>query len=364
MDLVSVFIIGLTAGGLTCLVTQAGLLASALSRQVAVPATPSSQARSRRKASRPNTVMGLQMATNHWPVVYFLAAKVVGYTLLGLLLGLLGSAVQLTPTAQGVMQIAAGLYMLATALNMLNVHPIFRYVVIQPPKALTRLVRNQAKSQEVFAPAILGFMTIFIPCGTTQAMEVLAISSGSPLAGAATMFVYTLGTAPTFFVLGFLATRIRGRLQSAFAAVTVALILILGIFSLDNGLNLLDSPFAPSRVLVGLMNPGSSNVAVSGTPVQGKVTNGVQELTINVTSDSWNGYSPNYFSARSGQPIRLKLVTNNTFGCPRAFTIPSLRIQKILPATGETIIDLPALPVGNLAFRCSMGMSTGLIKIS
>lgn len=78
------------------------------------------------------------------------------------------------------MQFAAGLYMIAVALNLLNIHPIFRYAVIQPPKFLTRRVRNQSKSKELFAPALLGLMTILIPCGTTLAIEALAISTSSP----------------------------------------------------------------------------------------------------------------------------------------------------------------------------------------
>jgi uncharacterized protein len=254
-----------------------------------------------------------------------------------------------------------GLFMLATALNMLNVHPIFRYLVIQPPKALTRLIRNQAKSQEVFTPAILGFMTVFIPCGTTQAMEALAISSASPLLGAAIMFVFVLGTSPTFLVLGFLATRIRGKFQHIFAVATAMLILFLGVVSLDGGLNLLGSPLAPSRVVASVLQLGRPGSGASGTAVQAQMIGGIQELTINADS---HRYSPNYLAAKSGQPLRLRLVTNNNYSCTRAFTIPSLSILKMLPETGETIIDLPPQQSGQLFFTCSMGMYNGTIIIS
>lgn len=78
------------------------------------------------------------------------------------------------------MQVFVAIFMIGTALNILNVHPIFRYFVIQPPKFLTRLVRNQSKSKSLFAPTLLGAFTVLIPCGTTQAMMALAIGYGNP----------------------------------------------------------------------------------------------------------------------------------------------------------------------------------------
>lgn len=139
------------------------------------------------------------------------------------------------------MQIVVAFYMLVTALNMLDVHPIFRYFVIQPPKALTRLARQGAKSESAFAPALLGLLTILIPCGTTQAMEVLAIGSGNAVVGAVVMFLFVLGTSPTFFVLGFVATQLRGPAGKWFTRGAVVLILVLAFVSFNGGLTALGS---------------------------------------------------------------------------------------------------------------------------
>lgn len=362
MNLWVIFLTGLTTGGLTCLAVQGGLLATTLTKQVATPSASRHTKRRSKKHSRSknNEVLtGIQITQNLWPVVYFMSAKLLAYTLLGFVLGALGSVIQITPVMRAVMQMLAGLFMVATALNMFNVHPIFRYAVIQPPKALTRLVRNQAKSQEVFAPAMLGLMTILIPCGTTQAMELLAITSGSPILGALIMFVFVLGTSPTFAVLGFLATRMRGKYQPIFAIAAAVAILFLGIVSLDGGLNLLGSPLAPGRILASLTQPRT--VSASPGIAQANVVDGVQELTI--LAENY-GYSPNYWSAQSGQPIRIRLVTNNSYGCTRAFVIPSMGIQEILPETGEALINLPAPQPGTIYFTCGMGMYNGAIVIS
>jgi sulfite exporter TauE/SafE len=349
-----IFITGLTTGGLTCLAVQGGLLATAIAKPDAAPPKRHSGKKRPAKKHRSENIVIRIYAQQAWPVAYFLLAKLAAYTVLGALLGILGSVVQITPTAQAVLQILVALYMVITALNLLDAHPIFRYFVIQPPKSLTRLVRKGAKSESAFAPALLGLLTVLIPCGTTQAMEVLAISSGSPVIGALVMFFFVLGTSPTFFVLGFVATQLRENAGRWFTWSAAALILALALVSFNGGLTALGSPLTPGRILASLFNGGY------GTPVVAQLVDGRQEVTI--TADN-RGYTPNFFAANTQGPVRLKLITNQTFACSRLFTIPSLGIEKSLPLTGETIVDLPALPAGDLYFSCSMGMYTGLIQI-
>jgi uncharacterized protein len=346
MNLWIIFLTGLTTGGLTCLAVQGGLLATAITKQVQVNQP---QPKRRRAKGVRQSATGVQVSESALPVTAFLTAKLIAHTLLGFLLGALGSAVQLTSTVQVVMQLTAGVFMLGTALNMMNVHPIFRYFVIQPPKFLTRMIRNQAKSQDMFAPALLGLMTIFIPCGTTQAMEILAISSSDPLLGAAIMFAFVLGTSPTFFVLGFIATKIRGKFQSAFVTITAILVLILGIVAIDSALSLMGSPLAPRRVIASLIG--------DVPPVDANMVNGVQEVTIRADN---MGYTPPNWNAQSGAPIRVRLLSENNLSCTRVFTIPSLGIRRDLPLTGEVIIDVPAQTAGDLYFTCGMGMYTGV----
>ncbi len=355
MDYGLIFLTGLTTGGLSCLAVQGGLLATAIGgiNKVAEQVVPTKKRHKSKHHQQPKVEFKLD-PQQAWPVVYFLAAKLAAYTVLGALLGALGSIVQITVTAQAIMQIVVAVYMVITALNLLDVHPIFRYFVIQPPKSLTRFVRKSAKSESAFTPALLGLLTILIPCGTTQAMEVLAIGSGNALVGAVVMFLFVLGTSPTFFVLGFVATQLRGPAGRWFTRGAVALILILAFVSFNGGLTALGSPLAPSRIIASLF-PGSFGIPTPATVVDGK-----QEITMDVSA---KGYTPNYFTAQSGQPIRLKFITNDTFSCARLFTIPSLGIDQELPLTGETVIDLPAQKAGDVYFTCSMGMYSGLIKV-
>lgn len=329
-----VFLTGLTTGGLTCLAVQGGLLATALAQ---------------RTSEAPK---GTPEHSQWMPIGAFLLAKLVVHIALGFWLGVLGSALRITPSAQGILQILVGILMLGSALNLLEVHPIFRYFAFQPPKRLTRLVRQQAKSDDWLAPAFLGMMTILIPCGTTQAMALLAISTGNGLLGAGIMGAFVLGTMPSFVGLGFIASQAKGYFQKAFRYVTAILVLILGGLAIDMGLVLLESPIVPSKIINSLTNPTVYFPA--------KMVSGWQEVNINVVD---YGYTPNHFRAEAGRPIRLRMITDDTYSCGLAFMIPSLNIFEVLPNTGETIISLPPLPEGDLNFMCSMGMYTGVIRV-
>jgi len=174
------------------------------------------------------------------PIVLFLASKLVAYTILGLLLGWLGSALALTPQVRALVQIAIGIFMLGTALRLLNVHPIFRYFNIEPPKKITRYIRRKSKHSDgqFVTPIFLGALTVLIPCGITTAMMALAIGSGSPIAGALIMAAFIIGTSPAFFGLAYFATKLGEKMHEKFLKVAGAVILVLGLFAARERLEL------------------------------------------------------------------------------------------------------------------------------
>ena len=175
MDLFVVFFTGLTMGGLSCLAVQGGLLASSLAYQIEqdlkLQSAPRAQAAGAKL--RPRIAQ---------PILLFLVAKLAAYTLLGFLLGALGSILQLTPLMRAILFWAIGIFMIGNGLRMLKVHPIFRYFVIEPPSSLTRYIRRKSKNGSSFiTPLFLGAMTVFLPCGVTQAMMAAAVGTGDPL---------------------------------------------------------------------------------------------------------------------------------------------------------------------------------------
>lgn len=350
MNLWAIFLTGLTVGGLTCLAVQGGLLASII-------------------AAREEEDLETGQVRKHtiFATVAFLITKLVTYTILGFILGGFGGALNISPNVQIVMQFIAGLYMVMIALNLLNIHPIFRYVVIQPPKFLTRIVRSQSKSKDLFAPTFLGAMTIFIPCGTTLAMEALAISSINAFLGAAIMFTFVLGTIPLFFGIGWLTSILGDNFKGRFLKVAGLTVLYLGITSANGALIAGGSPIT----LQSIAENSPIQIDLSGG---GRNTNTQQVYPTNITTDATgvqianmtvypNGYSPNYFQVKSGSPVKLNLTTANGLGCTSVFRIPQLGIIKTLQRNSTDSIEFTPQNPGKIAFSCSMGMYRGVIEV-
>jgi len=300
------------------------------------------------------------------PIVLFLIAKLVIYSFLGLLLGALGSVFDLTPKMRGGLQIAIAIFMLGNALRLLNVHPIFRYFNIEPPAALRRWIRKKAKNQENwFSPLFLGALTVFIPCGVTQTMMALAVSTGDPLQGALIMFAFTLGASPLFFLLTYLATKLGSMMEKYFIRFVVLALVIFAFLSLDSGLNVMGFPYTLSRLtntnrvntntIPRIDDPANfPSVYVERAPVISR------DVVVYAKND---GYYPYESYATADVPVTLRLRTNNTISCSRSFIIPSLDIKALLDATGEKVIEIPPQKAGTtLAYSCSMGMYTGVIK--
>lgn len=357
-QLIVAFFTGLTTGGLSCLAVQGGLLASSLEHQLEQQLDMQlEQEIAAHRARRPGKNRNRVLVHPHLavPILLFLAAKLVAYTLLGLLLGALGSVLQLNAVTRAVLLIAIGIFMVGNALRMFNVHPIFRYFSIEPPKFITRFIRRKAKNGESsFAPLLLGALTVFIPCGVTQAMMAVAIGTGSAVQGAVLMAAFILGTSPVFFTVAYLAMKLGSRLEKWFMRFVAAVLLVLGLVSVNSGLTLMGSPLS----LTNLIETAKASQPVAALDPSLPQSDGTH-LFVNAGN---GGYSPRTLHAQASSPITLNLVTNQTYSCSRSFVIPSLGVEKLLPSSGTSSISIPAQVAGTiLRFSCSMGMYTGEI---
>jgi len=325
------FITGITTGGVSCLAVQGGLLTSAISRDKL-------------------------KSKNKWKeIAIFLIGKLFAYTILGILLGLVGSLLVFTPRIQAIIQLLIGFFLLGTAGRLANIHPIFRYFAIQPPKSLFRFARKGSNLESSFTPLITGFSTILIPCGVTQAMMLIAVASGSAISGALIMFAFVLGTSPIFFILGMAAAEMLKK--KAFTYIASFAVLVFGIISLNSAMVLLGSNHTSQNYWKVLT---LNNIQTENSAKGIKINNGVQEATIYVKN---NGYESDTTTLKAGVPVKLRLITENTVSCSRAFTIPSLGVRKILQTTGEEIIEFIPQQTGRLNYSCSMGMYSGSFNV-
>ncbi|CRK55264.1 Heavy-metal-associated domain (N-terminus) and membrane-bounded cytochrome biogenesis cycZ-like domain, possible membrane copper tolerance protein [Alloactinosynnema sp. L-07] len=369
MNLGAVLVTGLFAGGVSCAAVQGGLLTGLITRQRAATAEPAAplrraKGRTHRGATADTPPGGQSVVTAERrsrrarlgddlvPVGGFLAGKLVSHTVLGALLGAVGGAVELSVGLRTWLQIGAGLLIVVFGLAQLGV-PGFRRIVVEPPISWMKLVRNRARSQAAVAPALLGVATVLIPCGVTLSVEALALASGSPLTGAATMAVFVLGTGPLFAVLGYAARKAATAWRGRLAAVTGLVVLAMGLYTLNGGLELAGSPLSAGRIAQAVAGSQPPADTAAATTADGR-----QTVVITARTGS---YSPENVQVQSGVPTTLVVKSDGAQGCVRSFVIRDE--QKILPIDGETRIDLGVLRPGRLDYACGMGMYTGVITI-
>lgn len=103
----------------------------------------------------------------------------------------------------------------------------------------------------------------------------------------------------------------------------------------------------------GYKAPTNENTGAISGEENSVIKDGVQYVTITARG----GYSPRQSFATAGVPTRLIVKTNSTYDCSAALVIRSLNYRKMLPNTGETIIDVGNPKVGDtLQGVCGMGM--------
>ena len=103
-------------------------------------------------------------------------------------------------------------------------------------------------------------------------------------------------------------------------------------------------------IYAGGVNGGGVSVG-NGDNVS--IVDGKQIISINAKG----GYFPRMTIAKAGIPTVIKMNTRGTFDCSAALTIPNLSYRKVLPPSGETLIDVPPQQVGtSMRGLCGMGM--------
>ena len=314
-----IFLTGLTTGGLSCLALQGGLLASTLVEE---------QTKTQRMHA----------------IALFLGAKILAYTLLGFVLGILGQVFSLSPQVLGYLNIFIALFMLGVAMETLKVHPIFKFFLLQPPKFLRKLVFAKADQKGSFAATILGLFTVLIPCGITQAMMAFAVSAGRPIQGALILFFFILGTVPVFFILAYLATSIGEKIKDYFYKVVAVFLIILSIYTFINGLKLM----------------GVNLNAKRNIPTQNSIVdNNAESQKVTIKLNDQTGYSPANITLKKDIPTEITIEPNGAQGCVRSFVIPSLKIRQLVPANKPVTIKFTPTKTGIINFTCSMGMYQG-----
>ena len=327
-------LLGLAAGVSTCMALTGGL----------VLALSAAFATSRPAAADTSVALRLR------PTLVFLGGRIAGFAVLGAALGAVGSAVVLPSVVVAALMVVVAVVMTILGVRLTGLSP--RIAAWSPtlPAGLGRrlgLDEGDVTRYSDTRAVALGAATFFLPCGFTQAVQVYALSTGSPLLAGAIMAVFALGTAPGLLALGGLPALLPARMRPAVLRLVGVVVIGFAVVNATAGLRLVG--VAP------IVGPGDASAPA---PVV-EIKDGVQVLR---TFQLGNGYLPADAALYAGMPTRWIVESLDQNSCAVFLQVPSLGLAVTLHE-GENTIDLPALEPGRVAYSCSMGMYGGQLTV-
>lgn len=281
------------------------------------------------------------------PALLYNLGRVVSYTVLGGLIGALGSVFSLSIVAKAGLQIFAGIFMIMMGFNMAG-FSAFRKFQIKLPHFECK-AKNKSGS-----PLIVGLLNGLMPCGPLQTMQLFALGTGSAVKGALSMFIFSIGTVPLMLTFGALSGLLSKGYSKKILKFSGALIIVLGLIMGNRGLALAGININPMTAFASSSDDTSSNPYVAKAVLQ----DGVQ--VINMTADS-NGYSPNSFYIQKGIPVKWIIDGKELNSCNNVIVARELNLEWKLKK-GENIKEFATVDK-DVNFSCWMGMIRGVIKV-
>lgn len=285
------------------------------------------------------------------PSILYNSGRVISYTVIGGLVGALGSVVSFSGAGKGIVAGIAGIFMVIMGLNMLNLFPWLRRFNPRMPKIFAVKINEQKKSNR---PLYVGLLNGLMPCGPLQAMQLYALSTGDPVKGALSMLLFSLGTVPLMFGLGALSSILTKRFTSRMMTVSAALVVFLGVFMFSNGMALAGYALPFSS---GFGGQNQASASVKGAAAE--IIDGVQVVTTQLSSGR---YEP--IVVQAGIPVQWNIQAENgdINGCNNRIIIPKYNLEIPLKP-GDNIIEFTPDQSGIVPYSCWMGMIRSQITV-
>ncbi|MBP1989738.1 sulfite exporter TauE/SafE family protein [Paenibacillus eucommiae] len=171
-------------------------------------------------------------------IVYYNGGRILTYTVLGAIMGVIGSFMDMAGSwvgFQGIASICGGLLMLLWIFTKIGL-PLHHHRLYQasPVKRLLERLKKQGEGIAVF---VSGLLFGLIPCGLTYAMQINAAASGNGAAGALSMAVFGLATMPALIIVALFAAIIKQSFRLAMIKVGNGLAVTIGLLCIMRGLS-------------------------------------------------------------------------------------------------------------------------------
>lgn len=378
-----VFVAGLLTS-VHCVAMCGGIALSQHGRSKAArPRHPGSQA-----DAPPTETTGsgaLRSRAGNGTLLYHLG-RIVSYTLLGALVGGLGSVLDFSLGTKSLLVAIASVFMMVMGLRMLGLFKGFRLPGL--PRLSRLFPPRLVAGLRARGPFFVGLLNGLMPCGPLQTMQLYALGTGSVFLGAASMFLFSLGTVPLLFLFtalsGFFTKTWNFRIMQASAVMVVFFGLVMAGRALElsgasgmlqtayqkmtgSGTNLAARPATAGNTAPGtstslaesLELAGSGPNRSAGGAATARLVDGVQEVSFDLGASQ---YAP--ITVQKGIPVRWTINADerNINGCNEELVVPQYNIRKKL-VPGANVITFTPDDSGIVNYSCWMGMISSTIKV-
>ena len=268
--------------------------------------------------------------------------RVISYTVIGGIVGGIGSVVSFSGPLRGAVTVIVGVFMIIMALSMLGVFRPFRKLPLHLPAGLYRKLSGSAAGKSSF---VIGLLNGLMPCGPLQSMQIYALSTGSMLRGALSMLLFSLGTVPLMLGLGVFSGRLNKKSAGTMLTVSAILVFVMGIHMTENGL-----------VLSGISSVSNSR---NESVVMAEYFGDMQYVKTKVDYGSYEA-----FTVRKGIPVEWTIVVpeGKLNGCNGEILVSSFDLS-IRLHEGENTVSFTPNEVGTIPYSCWMGMIKSSINV-
>jgi uncharacterized protein len=305
------------------------------------------------------------------PGLLYNGGRVISYTIVGGIVGALGSAFSFSPIVKGIIAAAAGLFMVVLGLKMLGIISKLPDASRILPAKLRDALGGFGAGFRKRGPFAVGILNGLMPCGPLQTMQLYALGTGSALAGALSMFIFSAGTVPLMLVFGFAAALLPRRFVPVMVRASAVLVMFLGVVTFARAASLagfalpslptLSSGIARASAGGGVAPAKGTNVSnPSGQgPLVATLSGGAQTVT---TVFSSGQYVP--FVVQAGVPLKwiIRVTADDLNGCNNPVTVPSYGIRKTL-VPGDNLVEFTPKSEGAIGYTCWMGMIRSTITV-
>ncbi len=274
------------------------------------------------------------------PFLYSLG-RVISYTAVGFVVGALGSVINFSVAMQGVLKLLAGLIMIIMGINLLGIFPWLRNLNPKIPQVITK--RVNAEKFKSKSPLIVGLLNGFMPCGPLQAMQIYALSTGSPITGALSMLLFSLGTVPLTFSFGAFSSMLGQKFTRKATVASATLVVVLGMSMFTDGWSLTGFETEYNKI------PKEEN----------RETKEVQ-----IINSTLAPYQYPSIIVKAGVPVKwlINAPPGSINGCNNRILIREYGIEHVFKY-GENVIEFTPTKPGNFIYTCWMGMMHATITV-